>query len=77
MVQQHFPAHDGNIARGGKVAVFIQPAGVAERGALHTQLFGAGVHALHKYRLAATNKFGNGYCGIIGGGNTDGFQHFI
>ena len=48
VVQQHFPAHDGDIARGGKVAVFIQPAGIAERGALHTQLFGAGVHALHK-----------------------------
>ncbi len=77
MVQQHFPAHHGDIARGGKVACLIQPAGVAESGALHTQLFGAGVHRSTNSGFAAADKFGHGHCGIIGAGNADGFQHVV
>ena len=55
----------------------VQPAGIAEVGVLHAQFCGAGVHLLHKGRLAAAHKFRHRHCCIVGRGHTDGLEHLV
>ena len=55
----------------------VQPAGVAEGGVLHAKLCGAGVHLLHKGRLAAAHKLGHRHCCIVGRGHADGLEHLV
>ena len=55
----------------------VQPAGVAEGGVFHAQLCGAGVHLLHKGRLAAAHQLCHRHCCVIGRGHTDGLEHLV
>ena len=55
----------------------VQPAGIVEGGVHHAQLCGAGVHHLHKARLAAAHQLCHSHSGIIGRGHTNGFDHLV
>ena len=76
-MQQHFPAHHGDIPRAGKMPLLIQTAGVGKVGGGHTQRGGAGVHRVHKSRLAACHKLRHRHGGIVGAGNADRLEHLL
>ena len=77
MVEQNFPAHDGDVPRGGQVAFGIQPAGVFKVGVGHAERSRLFVHHGDKDRFAAADIFGHRHGRIVGRSDADGLEHIV
>ena len=80
-MQQQFSGHQRDVVGAGQMlrcgGLVVQPGAVDEVCVLHAQLFGFGIHFFYKTRLAAGDVLRHGAGAVVGGGNRNGFDHFL
>lgn len=77
VVEDQFPAHQGNVVSGGEMARRRQAGTVDKAGVRHAQLRCPLVHPLYKGLLAAGQMFRQRYGGVVAGGHRHGLQQIM